>query len=297
MAFGSTKRIACSLAFAAMLSSPAMAADHDVKDSGGLILSTLGEFAVGYRNSRSNEDADHDGVTISGSGRVSIPFGMNFSVQLDAEGESYFADGDEDAQGVWLLGGHASLRDPNLGLLGIFGAIGQGLNENPESVKMGFLVGGEVQAYLGDFTLYGQGGYADFEVDDNPEGFVEGWFVRGVGRWFITPDMMVEAELSYGETDSYIDGDDDRDNGEFWNWGVKGKMRIPSSLPIYGVLSYRGGGYDATTETDDGSEHVFLVGVSILFGPATLKKNDRLGATLDMPLLPGRAAAWTEGLD
>ncbi len=155
-------------------------------------------------------------------------------------------------------------------------------------------MGGEVQAYLDDFTLYGQGGYADFQVDDSPEGFVEGWFVRGVGRWFITPDMMVEAEVSYGETDTFIDGND---AGEFWNWGVKGKMRISSSMPIYGVLAYRGGDYDATTEGDDGDEHVVLVGVSILFGPTTLKQNDRRGATLDMPLLPGRAAAWTEGLD
>ena len=273
-----------------------MAADHDVKDPGGLILSTLGELAVGYRSSESNEDADHDGVTSSVSGRVSIPFAMNFSVQLDAEGESYFADGFEDAQGVWLVGGHASLRDPNLGLLGIFGAYGQGLNEDDENdIKRGFLVGGEVQAYLDDFTLYGQGGYADFEVDEEGgEGFVEGWFVRGVGRWFITPDMMVEAEVSYGETDLYIDGFGD---GEFWNWGVKGKMRILSSLPIYGVLAYRGGDYDAPSDDDTGGDHVFLVGVSVLFGPATLKKNDRLGATLDMPLLPGRAAAWTEALD
>lgn len=289
---------AASLAF--LLLAPAMAAEHDIKDPGGLILSALGDFAVGYRSTDSTEDIDADGATFSGSGRFSIPFGMNFSLQLDGEVEWYLTDDDEDAQGVALVGAHASVRDPNLGLLGIFGAVGQGVNEDSEEVDMGVLVGGEVQAYLGDFTLYGQGGYADFEVDDDSpdgEGFTDGWFVRGVGRWFttfITRDMMVEAEVSYGETDSFIDGDD---RGEFWNWGVKGKMSISRSMPIYGVLAYRGGDYDATTEGDDGDEHVVLVGVSLLFGPATLKQNDRLGATLDMPLLPGRAAAWTEGLD
>jgi hypothetical protein len=62
-------------------------------------------------------------------------------------------------------------------------------------------------------------------------------------------------------------------------------------------VAYRGGDYDATTEEDDGEEHVGLIGLSFLFGADSLKHNDRYGATLDLPMLPARASPWAEGLD
>lgn len=260
----------------------------------GLLFAALGEFSAGFHWVDSTEDVDDDAATITGSGRFNVPLGSHFSMQFDADGELRFTDDEEDPQGVAMIGAHASFRNPSQGLIGIFGAAGQGLNEDPDDVDMGVMIGGEAQFYWNQFTLYGQAGWADFEVDDSPEGFVDGWFVRGVGRWFVNPDALVEAEVSYGETDTYIDGND---AGEFWNWGVKGKMKLNPTKPVYGVLAYRGGSYDATTEGDDGTEHVLLAGISILLGPQTLQDNDRRGATLDLPMLPGRAASWTEGLD
>ena len=162
---------------------------------------------------------------------------------------------------------------------------------------LGFLGGVEAQGYLGNFTLYGQVGYADFQVDDdspNGEGFTEGWFASGEARYFINDDFMLYANVAYGETGSYEDGDDD---GEIWNWGAGGKILLASSMPIYGTLDDRGGYYDSTTEGDTGEEHAVLVGLSFLFGAPSLMENDRRGATLSTPMLPARAAAWTEALD
>lgn len=258
----------------------------------GLVFAALGEFSAGYHWVSSTEDVDDDAATVTGSGRFSVPFADMFSMQFDVDGELRFTDDEEDPQGVLMIGAHASVRDPNLGLIGIFGAAGQGLNEDPDNPQIGVMVGGELQYYWNQFTIYGQAGYADFQVDDG-EGFNDGWFVRAVGRWFVNPDALIEAEVAYGETDKYIDGND---AGEFWNWGVKGKMKF-NDMPVYGTLAYRGGSYDATSENDDGTEHVALLGISILLGPNTLQDNDRRGATLDLPMLPGRAASWTEGLD
>ena len=69
------------------------------------------------------------------------------------------------------------------------------------------------------------------------------------------------------------------------------------SYPIYGTLAYRGAYYDATTENDHATEHVFKAGIKVLFGAATLQQNDRYGATLDLPMLPVRANSLTENLD
>lgn len=287
------------IAFAAVaaliFSATSMASNH----SGGLISSGIGEFAIGYKSADSTEDVNDDSFTYSGAVRYSIPLAKNFSIQLDAEGEVYNPDrgggGDEEEpKDVYLIGGHVSLRDPNRGLVGLFAATGRASNQDDDDVEQGFMVGVEAQVYLGNFTIYGQAAYADFEVDDNPEGFVEGEVYRIVGRWFFGKDSMVEAEYAYGETDSFIDGDD---KGEFEGWGIKVKTRLSSSMPIYGFVSYRGANYDATTEGDWGDEEVMMAGVTFLFGPKSLKQNDRRGATLDMPLLPVRAASWTEGLD
>jgi hypothetical protein len=268
-------------------SSPEMTADDY-----GLVFAALGEFSAGYHWVSSNEDVDDDAPTVAASGRFSVPFGNMFSMQFDIDGELRFTTDEEDPQGVVMLGTHASVRDPSLGLIGVFGAVGQGLNEDPDDPEIGVMAGAEIQYYWNQITLYGQAGWADFRVDEG-EGFTDGWFVRAVGRWFVNPDALVEAEVAYGETDRYIDGDD---AGEFWNWGLKGKMKF-NDMPVYGTLAYRGGSYDATTEGDSGTEHVALLGISILLGPNTLQDNDRMGATLDLPMLPGRAASWTEGLD
>jgi len=98
----------------------------------------------------------------------------------------------------------------------------------------------------------------------------------------------------YGEANDYVD---DSDDGEFWNWGVKAKFKLWDDMPFYATLDYQGGYYDATTEDDTVETHALLAGISFQFGPATLKDNDRYGATLDMPLLPSRAASIEETLD
>ncbi len=277
----------------------AVAADVTTPEQYGLMFAALGELTGGYRIAESTDYVNMSSGMVSGAGRVSIPFMDRFSVQLDGDLEVYFSDDNESYEplGLWLAGGHASWRDPSLGLLGVFGAAGYGLQtsfDNSNDYEIGYMVGAEGQVYFGDFTLYAQAGYGDFEADNEPEGFNEGWFVRGVGRWFPTMDSLIEAEVSYGSTHMFVDG---VDNGHIWNWGIQGKIRVLDDFPVYATAAYRGADYDATSEGDSGDEHMFLAGVNILFGPNTLKDNDRLGATLDLPRLPARAAPWGEGLD
>jgi len=275
------------------------AGDMTALDDFGLVFAALGELSGGYRIADSTDYVNLYGGMVSAAGRVSIPLSERFSIQFDGDLEAYV---EEDGQsweplGLWLAGGHASWRDPARGLIGVFGGAGHGLQnefDNSTGPEIGYMLGAEGQIYFGDFTLYAQAGYGDFEADNEPEGFVEGWFLRGVGRWFPSEDVLIETDLAYGSTHQFVDG---VDNGHIWNWGLQGKMRVSEALPLYAMAAYRGGYYDATSEGDHGSEHMVMVGVNVLFGTGSLKANDRLGATLDLPRLPARSAPWGEGLD
>lgn len=268
---------------------------------------------VGWRTVTST-DSNIEGnshLTYGGNAFASIPLGERISMQLDAQGE-FHADGQELApKGAAMLGGHLSYRDPSNYLIGAFAGFGRPLasigNDTPGSHSgWGYVLGGEGQVYVDKLTLYGQAGFGDFKVDDNggPEGFVNGWFVRGVARYFFNEEFFVEGEYAYGYTNCYIDGScaPTQDAGVFHNWGAKAVFRLPhaTTMPIYGTLAYQGGSYYATNDLDTGTEHSFRVGLRVMFGKAgapTLLANDRYGATLDTPMLPARAAAWTETLD
>jgi hypothetical protein len=300
--------------FSSVVLAPTIAWGADLApEADGLIFAgTLG-IAAGAQYAAETGDTDEfdsdvdiaEGTMfmMAGSGAVSIPLGQMMSLQLDGSNEFYNrADEEEDdANGAGVFGGHLSLRDPGMGLVGIMGGVGQGTSMDSSSGgELGFFLGGEAQAYFGNLTLYGQVGYADFKADDdNPdgEGFVQGWFAGGEGRYFVSEDLMLYGNISYGKTDSYVDGDEP---GDAWNWGAGGKMKVSNSMPIYLTADYRGGRYyaDDTPEAPDAiGEHTFLAGMSFLFGATTLYDNDRRGATLSSPMLPARASAWTEALD
>ena len=65
----------------------------------------------------------------------------------------------------------------------------------------------------------------------------------------------------------------------------------------HGFGAYRGAYFDTTTEGEQLTEHIAVVGIRYLFGAESLKANDRRGATLDQPSLPMRATNWVEPLD
>jgi hypothetical protein len=303
-------------AFVVVLAPAAFAADAVIRPiqvaapivAKGLMYSTIFDLSAGARIVRSTDDPPNNThFTFGGNGYANVPLSGRSSVQFDLQGEGYADKGTDAPHGAGMAGIHLSMRDPGSYLLGGFAGVGMPFaddmaDDTPGAHSgFGYVVGGEGQLYLQNLTLYGQAGFGDFRVDEDsgPEGFVNGWFARIVGRWFITDDMMVQAEYSHGYTKCYIDGlcAPTQDAGIFDNWGLKLEKRISSTMPIYGFLDYQGGRYHATEDPDTSTEHAFKVGLSFRMGAPTLKANDRFGATLDMPMLPVRAAAWNAALD
>ena len=275
------------------------------QDTGGFGYAVVGDLSVGMRDTRSTDSGEGGTTEVAIDLRGALSF-KGFTGQADYRYESYSGDGeatptlDSDAQDAFqIAGAHLGYRNPSLFHVGLFyGYTWADLPEFTDQTSWETsMYGVEAQVYLNDVTLYVQYGAVDDEASDptEVEGVHNGMVARGVARFFVGQDSMLEAELSYADSDSYIDSGDP---GEFRGWGLKGKTRILENTPLYLTAGYRGASYDATIGEDDSTmEQVFSVGVSFMFGVDNLKDNDRNGASLDLPGLPGRAHGFTELLD
>ena len=272
----------------------------------GLVVSGIVDSWNGYTfigsQGGSNANFDPDSYFSSGlSGRLSLPLGDNLSIQMDGDleytenafdnpvsGDS--SSGSNAVNGFMYsaqFGAHLTYRDPGMGAFGVFGAFGTAHDFGDRNDY--FAVGGEAQLYLDDLTLYLQGGHLDGEsVNTTPpeDAFHDALFVRGVARWFMTPDSRLQGEVSYADGEQ--DGGDSYDM-DIIEWSVRYDTVI-AGLPLIGdtpvYVGYRGTRYDNEgdgSNFDDGqfTEHTIMVGTSYSFGGATKQEFDRIGATLE----------------
>jgi len=302
--------VAISLAVSA---GAAKAADFDAEQAiQGLVVSGELDKWTGYTfltNANGDTDPENDDYISSGiSGRLSLPLGDMLSVQMDGDLEyttNSFDDenSDDTFKHSFQFGAHFSARDPSRGLIGIFGAAGFGTGDDSsdDGNKSFFAVGGEAQAYFGDKTLYVQGGFIDSTDDEGAENDAlnNAFFVRGVARWFLTPDSRLQAEVSY------VDGDRDNRDGDpnegetIIEWGGRYDWVLPG-LPLIGdtpvYVGYRGAYFENGADLAEYTEHTVMVGTVYHFGGSNRQEFDRTGATLNLPNF-GRWVWSGEALD
>ncbi len=275
------------LALSLSLAGGAGAADYGPAPVGLLLSGDLGVYVGLAKVSDPDDEFDDDRYPLwGGTGAISIPFLDNFSVQLDAFAERNNVDTDDDgATRIHGFGGHLSFRDPTMGLIGVFGGIGRADASDDEKVRW---AGVEGQYYFDNITLYGQLGWMESNSDHDALDF-DHLFARGVARYFLNDDMLLEGELAY--TQGTIHGED----MDLLGWGAKFKFGL-FDTPLYMSVGYRGTHGDENNG-EEATEHLGFVGLSIPFGTHTLMEKDRLGATLDTPTFQTRAANWTSALD
>ena len=222
-------------------------------------------------------DERFNGWALGGAGRGNYWLNNGMSVQVDAqaEGTSYeIANGHRSAQS-YLVGSHLSWRNPQQSLYGVFGGAGDAGDQRHG------LIGAEAQWYWNQFTLYGQGGY------DSTLGTVGGnidsenaWFLRGVGRYYINPNFLVEGTVMYanGSID-FIHGQSQ--DFQTWSWGVKGEWRL-ATAPFSLFAKYQGSELKYDDVDFKVTDHRVLLGLKLHLGDRTLQQTDRAGATLDI---------------
>lgn len=294
------KKLAATSAMALALAvsiNTAKAADFEAQVQ-QLVVSGVVESWTGY-SFYSNIDVDSndpdDSFYSGNSGRLSLPLGEHLSAQMDLDLELNTdhlvgtTDGDEANMEYAFQGiGHFSARDPDTGLIGVFGGAGEGAADDGEYPF--HVVGGEAQLYLQDFTIYVQGGYFDTtraapgnDARHDDDGMKDSVFGRGVIRWFLEENTRVQGEVSYA--DGTVDGDDD---GNVVEWAVRYDT-VLQGLPLIGdagvFVGYRGTRFENEEENDEFTEHTVMVGFRHAFGGSTMKETDRVGATLDAPVI------------
>jgi len=265
---------------------PASAADYEREM--GLIVSGVVDSWAGVQFI-DDGFTDDTVFTNGGEGLLSLPLGDNLSIQSDFKYE-YNTNANEAPLDIDVAGPrfsyqfatHASWRDPSRGLFGAFG----GMGSDDSSTGFGSLrqdyrfVGGEAQFYIDNITLYGQGGFV--ETSNDFFGLEDGFFARGVVRYFPTSDSRIQLEGTYINMDYNF-----ALSGEMEAFAVKARydfvlagMPVIGDTPIY--LGYRGTFRDNCAFEQDLDDHTIMVGTSYSFSGDRLTV-DRQGATLDTP--------------
>ena len=293
--------LATTVAFAAMTASVQAA---DVDRELGLIVSGVVDSWMGVQYI-------DDGVTddtvfaTGGEGLLSLPLGDNLSIQSDVKYETNDRAFEEAGLGDGLLGPrfsyqgavHISWRDPMSGLFGAFGGMG---TSNGYSVR-GWdrfnyrFVGGEGQIYADDLTFYAQAGFIDYRVEPTSSGPVlatnpldDGFFVRGVVRWFLDSSSRLQLEGTYLNADL----ESGAGNVDIFSLGARYDFTLPA-LPVVGdaplYIAYRGTFRDSCFTSSlggsddlDVNDHTIMIGTSYSFSGDRVTV-DRQGATLDTP--------------
>jgi hypothetical protein len=266
---------------------PASAADYE-REMGLIVSGVVDSWAgVQFIDDGTNDDTV---FTNGGEGLLSLPLGDNLSIQTDVKYE-YNTNATENVVDNDVFGPrfsyqfatHGSWRDPSRGLFGAFG----GMGSNDSGFAFGALrqdyrfVGGEAQFYIDNITLYGQGGYV--ETSNVGAGLDDGFFARGVVRYFPTSDSRIQLEGTYINMDYNIAA-----AGEMEAFAVKARydftlagMPVIGDTPIY--LGYRGTFRDnCGLDGEDLDDHTIMIGTSYSFSGDRLTV-DRRGATLDTP--------------
>lgn len=239
---------------------------------------------------------DDSYLGLGGELHLNLPAGGGLNFQIDLQSESGFSDATSNNYTGSVLGGaHLSWRNPESWLFGGFAGIGNGFNAFEDTVTA-WLAGAEAQLYLSDWTFYAQAGYMDgYDVNTGTdEAYRDAWFGRGVARFFLESNVMLEGELSYSSGENDIDAD----AMDVWGWGMRYQRAIPS-MDSSLFIAYQGNFYDAIDTADDDqlTEHMVKLGLSFAFGVEGQKYIDRHGATLDLPMVTRWSAYGVDVLD
>jgi hypothetical protein len=310
----------------AMFAQPTYAADLDHEQRLGLIVSGVVDKWAGVQHIEGPgrfitralppqvevgelESANDTVFTTGLQGLLSLPVGDKLSIQHDLKFEAN-TNATVDGREVEVFGPryhyqaatHLSRRDPSIGLLGAFGGIGFA---DFQDFKSQFrFVGGEAQFYLDNLTFYVQGGGVAFESGVVGgilgRGLDQGYFVRGVLRWFPSPETRLQLEGGY-LTSNYQDPpaylDENLGDMKAFVLGTRydftwDSLPFIGNLPIY--LAYRGTFRDGCAKVVDSltnpdvnigfdlNDHTIMIGASYSFSDNRLAV-DRQGATLDTP--------------
>jgi predicted porin len=233
---------------------------------------------------------DLEYTTLHGSASVNVPYNERVNFQFDIFGneslDEAFDCGDTCGSfyGGFGAGAHLNYNDPQVGAIGVFGALGRAAaaDTTPEDFVV-FAGGLEAQYFCNAWTVSAQAGFLD--TDQSGYGLVkEAGFIRVGGIYYPAKNLKISAGIGY------LDGDttstDDPDTVSEWNWSFGIEYLFGKTMPISTYVEYRGQSSEAySPNTYEADRHEGRIGVRFAFGPGAddLQKQDRDGAAFESP--------------
>jgi len=168
---------------------------------------------------------------------------------------------------------HLIHRDPNRYAAGAFVSVGgTSFASGDDDSSTHIVAGAEWAHFFRNTTLVFQGGGA-WDLQDSNDGWDDGWFIRGIARYFVTPTSRLEAEIAYagGEFDCCGTTSDEY----ALTWGLEYEHDL-ASWPVSGFVAYDGTHIEG--DNDYYTEHAFSVGIRARLGGLDAMAQDRHGA-------------------
>lgn len=225
-------------------------------------------------------------TVIIGTARVNVPYDEWYNLQFDVTGAaSTYEDVDSSSAGHFGVGAHVNWRDPRVGLLGVFMAVGRANAFNYGNGPT-YLAGFEGQYYCEQWTFAGQLGYWDSGFETSL--LQNAGFLRGVVSYYASERLKLTGALKYidGELPDGSDSDIDSDG---WDWDLRVDYLFGKSMPVATFVEV-GGRYSETYFGFGNDEELDVVwaNIGVTFylggeGTSDLKYQDRNGASADLP--------------
>lgn len=268
--------LGAALLFAAPLATPALA------DPTGFI--SIGAGPAGTEIDAGSSTFNLDGYALeallSGAIMLTPVLGVQGDVQFTSR--TLEDSGDDITTNSFDGALHGFYRESDKFLVGGFVQIGRD-DVSYNSASVGTIdrayVGGEAQVYFDNLTLYGQAGMQQLDYGNGSMSIgLNGWFANAEVRYFLTPNLRIEARAGFDTLDFEIASAtfDTVTIGA----GVEYKL---DSLPIslFAKYDYSTTSVDAPM-SDDATigSHRFLVGARFALGEDSLLDRDRSGASL-----------------
>lgn len=213
-------------------------------------------------------DIDDQFMNVFGGAQVNIPYSDNVNVQIDVNGDSAYANEEDDNNfgTAFTAGLHVNYSNED-GFLGVFGATGRtsGIDENTTSF---YAAGFEGQWTCETWIVGGQIGWLDTSGEDDSgiddDYLSNAGFIRAHGTWFASPKLAVGAALAY------VDGEQDTvDDAVLWEWTVTAEKMVGTNTSVF--VEYRGVDVEESgTDDDEFDSHTLSAGFRFHFNATDL---------------------------
>lgn len=230
------------------------------------VFSLAGGFSRITESERMYRIMGLDSAIVLTPGRFNIQIGGVGEIGLERSADTYGGIGAET---------HLGIRNDRFAIGGAGTMI---FDQNDDDWNIHYVVAAEAAFYLTRMTVSMQGGYIGVLDTEGFDRLHDALFARGVGQFFVTPNLKIQAEAAY-----YV-GRFDSDFDPFRGFGLGAEVEFKlANAPMSFFGAYDGFWHQDVDWGGDFANRTFTAGMRFYLGQDTLLGNNRNGASFNLP--------------